>query len=315
MPAASEHSEIALTVLAIISAVMNAAVAMLFLYWDAEDDKPDEESGGAWWHMVSNCVFLLPMIPFAIHARPTAAGGMHMRALSRANLLLTYVFVMSTISFLHHSMEYMPSRLYKSYKTVPLLWRSIDWSLARMSVAVGVHATLGIEDLVRIARPSPQHWWIRNLVTYSAAGALVLVAMNDMRYVASEPFSDASVTGTVLWGIGATVMPLVLIAVVGGTPTLAVLWSHYFGWPHGLLRTTNLVVCVLAAATTRIEGDDDSGMVHSMWHLTTASILAAAMCLVFDGCRYSMDMQHRSPAATTESALARPPLYPPLSLI
>ena len=286
----SRPSDIAMTAFAATSAAINTVVAVLFTHWQFDDANPAAKSVGAWWHMASNCVFLMPIVPHVIQGRPVSIGGLHPNALQRSNLLLVYVFVMATISFVHHSMQYDTSRIYVSdpamAPVIPILWRSIDWSLSRLSPAVGVYATLGVYDLVWIARPNPRDWWIRNLVAAWTAAGGVLVVMNDMRYMASSPFSDASIAGSVAWGVGLTVAPFVVVCIGGGYRTIEVVCSHYCGCPHGFIRTANLVVCVVATFCTRVEGDDSSGFVHSMWHFTTASILAAAMCLVFDGGRH-----------------------------
>ena len=137
--------------------------------------------------------------------------------------------------------------------------------------------------------PRESQWWIRALVRGLHLLLISATVLNDMRHVAMGPFKEQGVYESGLFGVIATLIPLLIVITVGGTPILKALAKHFIGTPHAIIRTINIVMCLLASALTRTKGDDDTGVIHSLWHVSTACLIAGAITITFDASRYFVE--------------------------
>ena len=250
---------------------------------DLDDESPESRSQGAWWHLVSNAIYLIPYIPYAIVTRPACLGGLDGSGRQRADILIRYIVIVAVFSSLHHAFEY-DTKLTHALHTAPikLLMRYIDWSVARLSATVGIYCAMGLEDLMVLARPRAEDWWLRSCVVTLAWILISAAVMNEMRYVASRPFSEESILGSIVCGVAANGIPFTIALCMGGLPLCRVVGRHLIGSPQGIAGTLSLLSGLGGGLCTRLKGDDDSGVVHAMWHFATSSILGSTMILIFD---------------------------------
>lgn len=265
-----------------ISTVLSIIIACTMFLIDWKNESPPPGSRGAWYQVSSNIAFiLLPIIPYSMHMRPRCVGGLAgSSARRRASLLLKYIVTLSIVSSIHHSMEFDKSVRYES-ATIPILWKSVDWSLARLSIPVACYSVVGVDDLMRLAHPVASDWWKRYMIIVIHVIGILCIVLYDSTFVASDPFGyepvKVVITGTAFVIIGS----IALCMLAGGLPVIVALRNHYFSL-KGIIRVLNLGMSIFASIMTRVQEDDIDGWVHSMWHISTASILSAAMCLIFD---------------------------------
>ena len=114
------------------------------------------------------------------------------------------------------------------------------------------------------------------------SATLAVAILNDVRNIATTPFSDASVYEAAVLGGSASFLPLIAAVCVGGMRVATPLVTNFMGHPHGWLRTLSLLVCISAALVTHDASNDDAGLVHTMWHFSTASVIASTVALIRD---------------------------------
>lgn len=269
-----------LTVFCFVTLSINVYTIIVMYIEDRENTSPSYNSNGAWWHMTSNYAYALIIIPFFIQTRPTEYGGLSYNGKQRALRLVWYTATLATSSTLHHAMDYESSSVYRN-TSIPVLWRSIDWSMARLSALVGCFAVIGVKEIVDISIPDKRKWWLRYVVrALSSAGAMAVV-LNDMHIVSKSPFEEEGIRQTILLTVSLMVCILILIIVTSKFKACTSITKHFLQPPHQLVKSLSLVSSIVASWATRRQGDDPSGFVHSLWHVSTATILASACSLIF----------------------------------
>ena len=133
-----------------------------------------------------------------------------------------------------------------------------------------------------LARPLPEDWWVRSCVMTLSSALITAAVMNDMRYVAAEPFSEESILGSIVGGVIANGIPFGIALCIGGLSLCRVVSRHLFMSMQGIAGSLSLLASLGSALCTRLEEDDDTGVVHALWHVATSSILGSTMVLIFD---------------------------------
>lgn len=276
-----ERAEWAVSAFAGALLVANCGVIAAAVVLGYGGGAPLPRSGGSRAQLLSNLFYVLPLLPFAVRMRPARRGGLGADGRGRAGFLIIYTIATAAVSTLHHAMLHDASAAYAG-TGVPVLWRSLDWSLARLSIGAGGFAMVGVADLARVAAPGDRNWHRRMAIRLLGSAALAVCVLNDARNVAVAPFSQASIYQAAALGGCASALPVVAAICVGGRRVSALLAASFLGHPHGWPRTLSLLVCVAAAVATHAASDDGTGAVHTLWHFATASVISATVAVLRD---------------------------------
>ena len=273
------------TIYATVSLLCNTCVVLILSIVEFRDGHPIDGTSAELRHTVSNIAYALPIIPYV--TRRHKPPGIGTAAEGRSLVIVTYALLLGTLSCIHHTFSYRTDPDVYKDGTLILLWRSLDWSFSRMATPVALFNMLSPNALANVTTYSrAEGWRFRALIETLSGVAFFVLVLIDASFISSEPFSNRGVMATIATSCITLMCLLSLCLSFNFWKGMSALNAHFFGCSSALIKTINFLVCIVASALTRVEGDDPGGWVHLIWHCSTASTLAAAVLLVFDETRH-----------------------------